>query len=157
MDSKKLLKKLNSLGPPPKSSSKLVTKVMKANVARNTRPEKLMQKTLTEVGLENYKSDWKEVPGTPDIAYPKYKIAIFVHGCFWHMHGYPYHKLSLPKTHRDFWKRKFELNKERDRKKVRILKRLGWKVFVLWECQIKKNPYKYARLIKDYASKTCIR
>ena len=137
------------LGPPPISSSKFVTRVMKSNVAKNTKPEIKMRKALRKVGLKDYKLNWKKIPGTPDIAYPKYKIAIFVHGCFWHRHGYPYHNLSLPKTHRNFWKRKFELNKERDRLKVQKLRKLGWKVFVVWECQIKKDSLKYAKKIKS--------
>lgn len=135
------------LGPPPKPSSEATTKVMKANVAKNTRPEIIMRRALTKAGLKDYKLNWKEIPGAPDVAYPKYKIAIFVHGCFWHR--CPYCKSTLPKTHRNFWKRKFELNKERDRLKVRKLKKLGWKVFIIWECQIKKNPIKYVEKIKS--------
>lgn len=137
------------LGPSPRASSKAVSNVMKANVAKNTSPEIVMRKALRRHGLVGYKTCEKNIPGKPDISFVKIKIAIFVHGCFWH--GCPKHGHSLPKTHTEFWKRKFERNRERDRRKKRELERLGWKVFEFWEHDVRSNPDKLAKRVLDYA------
>jgi len=141
---------LRPLGAPPKASSKATSKSMLSNRPRGTRPEVLMRRALRKTGLTDYKNSCKEIPGRPDIAFPGSKIAVFVHGCFWHR--CPRCKLSLPKIHRAFWKRKFERNVIRDRIKKKLLEKEGWKVFVFWECQIRKNPYKLARRVKTYVS-----
>lgn len=144
--------KVPKLGPPPKPSSKFVSKVMKANRAKDTRPELLLREALSKMGLRGYRLHNKKIPGRPDISFTKSKVAIFVNGCFWHR--CPYCKPSLPKTHRIFWRKKFIRNKERDKRKKKNLKRLGWKVFEFWECRVKKNPYKCAMLIKNYVTKS---
>jgi DNA mismatch endonuclease (patch repair protein) len=82
------------------------------------------------------------VPGRPDIAFPRLKLAIFVHGCFWHR--CPHCQPPLPKAHRAFWKRKFALNAERDERKRRQLEAAGWDVLEIWECKVKKNPAEQA-------------
>jgi DNA mismatch endonuclease (patch repair protein) len=77
------------------------------------------------------------LPGRPDLVFPGRKIAVFVNGCFWHMHGC---KLStIPSTRRDFWVQKLTKNKERDLGVTRELKALGWRVITLWECKIEEN------------------
>lgn len=139
---------LKPLGPPPRASSRAVSKSMKSNVAKGTTPEILMKTTLRKAGLKDYVSSPKDVPGRPDIAFPKKKIAIFVHGCFWHR--CPYHAPSLPKAHRAFWKRKFERNVIRDRIKKKVLEKAGWKVFVFWECDIRNVPYKLIKKVVNY-------
>lgn len=136
------------LGPPPPPSSEVVSKVMKANIARDTTPELVMRRALRNVGLPGYRLNWKGAPGRPDIAYPGRRIAIFIHGCFWHR--CPRCKPTLPKTHTDFWRRKFERNKERDRIKIEALKRLGWEVFVFWECEIRADASRCAAKVSDY-------
>ncbi len=125
------------LGPSPKATSKHVSKVMKANKAKNTKPELRLRKALWAAGVRGYRLNWKKVPGTPDIAFVGKKIAIFVNGCFWHR--CPMCNLSLPKSNVEFWTNKFTCNVERDRLKTQRLKELGWTVFVIWECQIKKE------------------
>ncbi|MCX5713968.1 MAG: very short patch repair endonuclease [Candidatus Omnitrophica bacterium] len=125
------------LGPPPKATSPQVSKSMKSNKAKNTIPEILLRKALISKGFIGYRLNFGSVPGTPDICYPKYKIAIFVHGCFWHR--CPYCRLKLPKSHKKFWNSKFIRNKKRDALKKKALKNLGWKVLTIWECQIKKR------------------
>jgi DNA mismatch endonuclease (patch repair protein) len=152
MKSKKRFRQYPRLGPPPPSSSKVTTKVMKANRPKDTGPELIMRRTLRDIGLLGYRLNWKKVPGRPDISYPRHKIAIFINGCFWHR--CPRCNHPLPKTHTDFWRRKFERNKERDKRKRKTLEKIGWKVFEFWECDVKKNPYKCAKIIKDYASRT---
>lgn len=110
---------------------------MSAIHAKNTKPELLLRKALRQNGLSGYRLHWKKVPGKPDIAYPNKKIAVFVNGCYWHR--CPYCSPSTPKTHKSFWLNKFRKNIERDQRKVKELKKLGWTVITVWECQIKKN------------------
>jgi DNA mismatch endonuclease (patch repair protein) len=90
----------------------------------------------------------KDLPGHPDIVLPKHKTAVFVHGCFWHRHKYC-KTFSMPKSRVGFWKKKFDNNVKRDRKNQCELRKLGWKVIVLWECQATRCPEKVAgRLFK---------
>lgn len=125
------------LGPPPKASSVSVIKVMKANKAKNTKPEVRLRKALWAHNIRGYRLNWKKVPGSPDIVFPKRKIAIFVNGCFWHR--CPTCNLPLPKANTEFWETKFKRNIERDQIKIKRLEELGWSVLVIWECEIKKN------------------
>lgn len=108
---------------------------MRANRARDTEPERRLRKALRDAGLGGYRINWKKAPGRPDIAYPGRRVAIFVHGCYWHHcpRCYP----DLPKTHTEFWARKFELNRERDARKRRDLEDIGWHVLDAWECDVR--------------------
>jgi DNA mismatch endonuclease (patch repair protein) len=110
------------------------SKIMAAVGQKNTKPEMILRKTLHHMGFRYVVND-KRLPGSPDLVFPQYGAAILVHGCFWHRHGCKYS--TMPKTHFDFWHDKFETNKKRDRKKISDLRRLGWKVKVVWECKIK--------------------
>ena len=104
---------------------------------KNTKPEKIVRKYLFSKGFRYRKND-KRYPGTPDIVLPKYKTVIFVNGCFWHGHqGCRY--FVVPKSNTEFWVNKIEKNKQRDNKKIEELRSLGWKVIVIWECQLKKD------------------
>ena len=134
-------------GRAPIPESELTSKVMSKIKGKNTGPEIAMRKALREVGLPGYRLHWKKASGRPDIAYPKHKIAIFVHGCFWH--SCPHCNPHLPKSHTKFWLDKLERNKERDAKKVLDLEESNWKVLVFWECEIKKNALDCAEKIKD--------
>lgn len=125
----------DSRSPVPKDSN--VSEVMRANMARNTKPELILRKALWHAGHRGYRLHWKGVPGKPDIAYPGQKVAIFVNGCYWHR--CPKCNYSLPKHNRDFWKEKFKKNVERDKRKSAALKALHWSVLTVWECEIKKN------------------
>jgi DNA mismatch endonuclease (patch repair protein) len=107
---------------------------MSAIRAKNTKPEILLRKVLYKLGLIGYRLHWQEAPGRPDICYVSKKIAIFVHGCYWHR--CPRCKLKLPKDHSAFWRTKFLKNVERDKEKVKVLKDNGWKTLILWECQV---------------------
>jgi len=126
-----------SLGSPPIASNKSVSKSMKSNKSKNTNPEILLRKRLWASGVKGYRLNWKNAPGRPDICFPGRKIAIFVNGCFWHR--CPICNLPLPKTNTEFWKNKFIRNVERDKLKTQRLKNDGWKVLVVWECDIKNN------------------
>lgn len=132
----------NKVPRSPKSKSKNVSNVMKANKAKNTEPEITLRKELHKSGIKGFATHC-DIPGRPDICFPKQHVAIFVHGCFWHR--CPYCKLRLPKTHTAYWKLKFRLNKRRDIKKRKELEKMGWKVFEVWECQIRKNVNVFIR------------
>ena len=82
----------------------------------------------------------RTLPGKPDLVFVSRRKIIFVHGCFWHMHGCRHGRVS-PATNVDYWKRKRERNKERDREHIKALRRDGWKVLVLWECWTRKPDY----------------
>lgn len=102
---------------------------------KNTKPEEIVRKYLFSHGFRYRKND-KRLPGTPDIVLPKYKTAIFVNGCFWHGHaGCKY--FVYPQNNAEFWKNKIKTNIERDQKKETQLKKLGWHVITIWECQLK--------------------
>ena len=111
---------------------------MKGNVRSNTKPELRLRRLLREAGYPGYRLHWKQAPGTPDIAYPGRKVAIFMNGCFWHR--CPHCTPPNPKSHSDFWEAKFERNQERDERKVRQIQAAGWSVITVWECRLKKSP-----------------
>ena len=122
--------------PSPPASSYAVHKSMKGNKRANTKPELLVRERLRKAGLTGYRLQWK-VPGHPDIAWPGKRVAIEVRGCFWHR--CPHCKPSTPKKNTEYWNAKFARNMERDAENVRKLEEMGWRVHVIWECQLKKN------------------
>jgi DNA mismatch endonuclease (patch repair protein) len=131
--------------PAPRSSQ--ASFVMSKNKARNTGPELKLRKTLWANGLRGYRIHLKTCPGRPDIAYTKKKLAIFVNGCFWHRCPYCYpHE---PQHNSEFWKKKFERNVERDKRKVQELKDAGWSSLTIWECQINNYPEEQAKRIAE--------
>lgn len=135
------------LGPPPKPTSDAVTRSMKGNKGGNTKPELKLRRLLREAGYPGYRLHWKSAPGRPDIAYPGRRIAVFVNGCFWHR--CPHCQPIAPRSNSEFWERKFELNQERDERKRRELEEAGWKVLVVWECQLKRAPDKAVQWIVE--------
>lgn len=103
--------------------------------AKNTKPEMLVRRFLHSRGFR-YKLHDKTLPGKPDIVLPKYKTVILIHGCFWHGHeGCKY--FTLPKTRAEWWEAKISRNKELNKKHLRELKKSGWKVIEIWECDLK--------------------
>ncbi len=106
--------------------------------SRHTKPELIIRSLLHRAGFR-FRIRNKALPGSPDIVLPKYKTAVFVHGCYWHRHeGCP--KATMPKSNQEFWRKKFDGNVARDRKVQRELEQLQWRVLVLWECEIMKDP-----------------
>lgn len=122
--------------PSPAASNYAVHKSMQGNKRANTKPELLVRERLRKAGLTGYRLQWK-VPGHPDIAWPGKRVAIEVRGCFWHR--CPHCKPSTPKKNTEYWEAKFARNTERDEENVRKLEEMGWRVHVIWECQLKKN------------------
>ncbi len=100
--------------------------------SRDTAPELLVRKCLHRLGYR-YRLHRRDLPGCPDIVFPRHRKIVFVHGCFWHKHGCRYGRV-VAKTNKAYWENKRQGNVERSRKNVRKLRKLGWDVFVIWEC-----------------------
>lgn len=103
---------------------------------KDTKPEVLIRKALHSRGFR-YRLHASDLPGKPDLVFPRYGAALFVHGCFWHGHDCKFFK--LPSTRPDFWAQKISANRERDRRQLTALKDKGWRTLVVWECAIRKN------------------
>lgn len=116
---------------------------------KDTTPELHLRKQLWAEGFR-YRLHSK-LPGKPDIVLPKYKTAIFVHGCFWHHHeGCP--KSKLPSTRHEFWAGKIASNKRRDKANQDELAKLGWQVLIAWECEIKRDVHAVLKRVIDEIS-----
>jgi DNA mismatch endonuclease (patch repair protein) len=102
--------------------------------SRNTKPEVLLRKALHAVGYR-YRLNVRLLPGSPDIVLPKWRVVIFVHGCFWHRHP-DCKKATTPATNTDFWTKKFAANINRDKTAIEELHNLGWRTAIVWECAI---------------------
>ncbi len=117
---------------------------------KNTKPEILVRKFLFSNGFR-YRLHDKKLPGKPDIVFPKYNTAIFVHGCFWHGHkGCKY--FVIPKTRTNWWVEKITKNRLTDTKNMRRLTQEGWKVITIFECELKpkKRNKTFAKLIAKF-------
>lgn len=112
---------------------------MAAIHSASTKPELKLRHALWQMGFR-YRVNDRRLPGSPDIALPKYRTVIFVHGCFWHGHK-DCRLFSVPKTNPEFWTAKITRNQERDQKVWRQLEAKGWSVIIVWECRLKKNVF----------------
>jgi len=101
---------------------------------RDTKPEMLIRKGLHARGLR-YRLQDRKLPGRPDLVFPRHRVVILVHGCFWHGHGCP--MFRLPATRTQFWENKITTNRTRDTKTHEALLALGWRVLTVWECSLK--------------------
>lgn len=123
---------------------------MAAVRGKDTKPELIIRKGLHAAGLR-YRLHVKDLPGKPDLVFPKHRAAVFVHGCFWHGHACPLFK--LPETRRDFWHQKIEGNVARDEAAIVRLRSLGWRVAVVWECALRgKDRRDLADVLSELSS-----
>lgn len=132
-------------------SPEVRSRMMSGIRAKNTRPELVLRRALHALGFR-YRLHVRNLPGKPDLVFPKYRAIIQVHGCFWHRHGCS--KTTNPASNSEFWQMKFARNVDRDREVERRLRELGWRVGIVWECEI-ANEHKLlwinaiARFIRD--------
>ena len=102
----------------------------------NFKPEEIVRKYLFSKGLQ-YRKNVRKLPGCPDIVLSKYKTVVFVNGCFWHKHDCG--RFLWPSSNEEYWRKKIYRNVERDKENQRILAEQGWRVLIIWECQLKKK------------------
>jgi DNA mismatch endonuclease, patch repair protein len=110
----------------------------------NTEPELRLRSIAHKMGLR-FRLHRRDLPGTPDLFFPRYRIAIFVHGCFWHQHP-NCKRAAMPKTRSEFWRDKLGRNRNRDERVQQELRELGWQPEVFWECQLKDERQVRTRL-----------
>ena len=127
-------------------SKKKRSAVMAKIKGKDTKPEWIVRRYLFSRGYR-YRKNVKGLPGTPDIVLRKYGIVIFIHGCFWHGHEVDG---TMPKTNREFWKNKIEGNKLRDKRNKEKLRKMGWSVITVWECQLKSAVRQQTLLEIEY-------
>lgn len=111
------------------------SKMMASIRGMNTKPELAVRRYLHGLGYR-YRLHRKDLPGSPDLVMPRYQLAIFVHGCFWHQHE-GCHYAYMPKSRPEFWNAKLLSNAARDQSNQKKLEYLGWRVLVIWECGLK--------------------
>lgn len=109
------------------------SQIMAKVKSRDTRPEMAVRRALHRAGYR-FRLHRADLPGCPDLTFPRHRIALFVHGCFWHWHGCK--RSRMPKTNVEYWKAKIERNVNRDAQTRSELTRLGWECQVIWECDI---------------------
>lgn len=128
----------------PESRSRNMSRIP----SKNTKPEETVRNYLFSQGFR-YRKNVSNLPGKPDIVLPKYNTVVFVNGCFWHAHqGCKW--FVPPKSNSEFWQKKFSYNMERDERNYNLLRELGWKVIIVWECEIRHgNPQNALQSLKE--------
>jgi DNA mismatch endonuclease (patch repair protein) len=127
-----ILSKMDTVTPATRS------RMMAAVRSKNTKPELAVRSLVHELGFR-FRLHRTDLPGTPDLVFPRLRCVLFVHGCFWHRHqNCP--ATTTPKDNAEYWGAKFERNVERDHAAARELRALGWQVLVIWECQTRNAP-----------------
>lgn len=119
----------------------------------NTKPEEYVRKYLFAEGFRYRKND-RRYPGKPDIVLPRYNAVVFVNGCFWHAHDC--NEGHVPKSHSSYWEQKLQNNITRDQKNHKLLREMGWRVIVVWECELKTELMRQERcrrLVREIAEK----
>ena len=132
------------------STSLARSRVMAAVRQRGTAPERVVRRLLTALGVR-YRLNVRMLPGTPDIVNQRRRLVVFVHGCFWHRHP-GCSRATTPRRNRRFWTEKFVANIQRDRRSLMALRRLGFSVVIVWECETRDEARLVARL-RDLVSR----
>lgn len=132
-------------------SADVRSRMMSGIQGKNTKPELIVRKALHAAGFR-YRLHDRRLPGKPDLVFPKFNAALFVHGCFWH--GHDCHLFRLPATRTEFWRTKIARNVERDKEACELLRAKGWRVGIIWECalkgRIKLNFDDLIRIVSDW-------
>jgi DNA mismatch endonuclease (patch repair protein) len=136
-------------GAMTRMTSKERSAVMRAVKSRNTKPELFVRKLAHSLGFR-FRLYGKNLPGSPDLVFAGRRKVIFVHGCFWHGHSCA-RGARIPKTNRDYWLAKIARNVARDKAAARKLRKLGWKVLILWECKLKDSEKLRTTIMKFLA------
>lgn len=123
------------------------SEVMRRVRSKDTKPEVFVRSVLHRMGYR-FRLHRKDLPGNPDIVLPKHRTSVFVHGCFWHQHP-GCRKATVPQNNHDYWERKLSRNVERDALSVRALEEAGWRVVVLWECEIPRDEASLRERLRD--------
>lgn len=132
---------------PPPASSDLVRAVMRGNRSEDTGPEVILRSGLWKAKVRGYRKHPKFLPGRPDIAFLRQRVAVFVHGCFWHC--CPKCRISKPRSNLAYWQEKLGRNQSRD---IIVFKRLvkqGWRPLRLWECEIRNSLARCVSQVSD--------
>jgi DNA mismatch endonuclease (patch repair protein) len=127
------------------------SKIMASVGQKDTGAELLLRRALHKIGLR-YRLHDRSLPGSPDVIFSRFHAVVFVHGCYWHSHGC--YRSTVPKSRHEFWAEKFEANRSRDERNVRLLHDSGWRVLTVWECALRgKNalpPHKVAGEVRAW-------
>ena len=121
------------------------SEMMAAVKSKNTRPEMLVRRLVHSMGYR-YRLHQRSLPGKPDLVFASRRKVIFVHGCFWHLHGCKGSR--LPKSNKGYWLPKLERNRARDAEHLKALRADGWRHLVLWECELHKDAWLRSRISK---------
>ena len=113
------------------------SKMMSSIRGKDTAPERIVRRTAHQLGLR-YRLNRSDLPGSPDLVFPRHNIVVFVNGCYWHRHQHCRYCYS-PKSNIEFWRKKFDNNVARDKRVKRELERMGWRVAIIWECECKDS------------------
>jgi DNA mismatch endonuclease (patch repair protein) len=124
--------------------------MMRAVRSKDTAPEMLVRRAAHRVGLR-FRLHCKNLPGRPDLSFKKWRTVIFVNGCFWHRHA-GCQRASEPQSNRAFWRKKFRENVRRDQANYAQLKRLGWRVIVLWQCEVTTSDKATAAIKRSFTA-----
>lgn len=127
------------------------SRIMRGSRSRDTQPEILVRRALHRLGYR-FRIHRKDLPGKPDIVLPKHGLVIFVHGCFWHQHK-GCKDGRIPQSNKDFWAEKFAKNLARDDRDRGVLRELGWRVEVIWECESRSPERLEAKISELFASR----
>lgn len=132
-----------------KTPDKIRSKIMRANKSAGTRLESRLRMALCRAGVSGYRLNCRDVLGTPDLCFPKARVVVFAHGCFWH--GCRTCKRNLsPKSNSFFWRDKIHKNRARDRRVCRSLRKQGWIVITVWEHSVNRDACGVVGMISGY-------
>ncbi len=132
-------------------SEKRRSEIMSHIKSKNTKIELLVRKELFARGFR-YRVNYKALPGKPDIVFTKQKVAVFIHGCFWHGHEAGCRYSHIPQSRKEYWEPKIARTKERDQQHMEWLAQNGWRVLVFWECKVKKDLDAVTEAISNHLS-----